>query len=103
MNNYKLSPLYAAILGLSLPLQSIAQDTGPLEEVIVTAQKRAENVLDVPIAISVFSANEVEELSARNLTDLGRFTAGVTMNNSKTVQQSYTVRGIETLNSAWLV
>lgn len=69
---------------------------GTLEEIVVTAQKRTENVLDVPIAISVFSAAEVEELSARNLTDLGRFTAGVQMNNAKAVQPTYTIRGIQT-------
>lgn len=92
-------PVAAAVIAASASLLTAPyalSQGGALEEVIVTAQKRSENVLDVPISITVFSANEVEELSARNLTDLGRFTAGVTMNNSKTVQQSYTVRGIET-------
>ena len=92
---YPLAAAVVAASGLSASGLALAQGA-VLEEVVVTAQKRTENVLDVPIAISVFSANEVEELSARNLTDLGRFTAGVEMNNSKTVQQSYTVRGIET-------
>ncbi|MEH6584385.1 MAG: TonB-dependent receptor [Halioglobus sp.] len=67
-----------------------------LEEIIVTAQKRTENVQDVPIAISVFNAEMVEQLSARNLSDLGRFTAGVEMNNLKALQPTYTIRGVET-------
>lgn len=67
-----------------------------LEEVIVTAQKRAENVLDVPISISVYNAAAVEALSVRNLTDLGNFTSGVQMNNDNALQPTYTVRGIET-------
>jgi iron complex outermembrane receptor protein len=67
-----------------------------LEEIIVTAQKRSENVMDVPIAISVFNAETIERLSARNLTDLGRFTAGVEMINTKSLQPTYTIRGVET-------
>ena len=67
-----------------------------LEEIIVTAQKRSENVMDVPIAISVFNAETIERLSARNLTDLGRFTAGVEMINNKSLQPTYTIRGVET-------
>lgn len=39
-----------------------------IEEVIVTAQKREENLQDVPIAISVFSA---EEITALSLKDVG--------------------------------
>lgn len=67
-----------------------------LEEDIVTAQKRSENVMDVPIAISVFNAETIESLSARNLTDLGRFTAGVEMINTKSLQPTYTIRGVQT-------
>ncbi|MFV8817446.1 TonB-dependent receptor [Haliea sp. E17] len=73
---------------------SWAQST--LEEVVVTAQKRTENVQDVPIAISVFSAENIEDLSARNLTDLGRFTAGVEIVSLETLQPTYSIRGIET-------
>lgn len=88
----------SARIVLLLFAAGIAQSHGQnaLEEVIVTAQKRAENVMDVPIAISVFNADLVEQLSARNLTDLGRFTAGVEMNNQKSLQPTYTIRGIET-------
>ena len=83
----------AALLTLTaLPVN--AQAT--LEEVIVTAQKRAENVLDVPISITVFDSNMVEQLSARNLTDLGKFTAGVKMNNDNSLQPTYNIRGVET-------
>ncbi len=67
-----------------------------IEEVIVTAQKRSENVQDVPIAISVFSAENVENLTARNLGDLGQFTAGVEMNVAKSLQPTYSIRGIQT-------
>jgi iron complex outermembrane receptor protein len=93
MYKHTLAPITAALLGL-LPAAGTAQTV--LEEVIVTAQKRTQNVMDVPISISVFNASMVEQLSARNLTDLGKFTAGVQMNNDNALQPTYTIRGIET-------
>ena len=67
-----------------------------IEEIIVTAQKRAENVMDVPIAITAYSGEALEQLGTRNLTDIGRFTAGVDMNNDKSLQPTYSIRGVET-------
>ena len=42
-----------------------------LEEVIVTAQKRSENLQDTPISISVLSAQAVEDRHVVSLVDLG--------------------------------
>jgi len=92
MNKFKHHALAGAVL--TAVLTAHAQPM--LEEVVVTAQKRTENVMDVPIAISVFSADAVEKLSARNLTDLGRFTPGVEMNNDNALQPTYTIRGVQT-------
>ena len=72
-----------------------------IEEIIVTAQKRAENVMDVPIAITAYSGGALEDLGARNLSDIGRFTAGVDMNNDKALQPTYSIRGVET--SDWTI
>jgi iron complex outermembrane recepter protein len=47
-------------------------DANALAEITVTAQKRAQNIQDVPIAISAFSA---ESLRARNITDLHQLSA----------------------------
>jgi iron complex outermembrane recepter protein len=41
-----------------------------LEEVVVTAQRRAENAQDVPIAISAFSANDLERSGVRQAGDI---------------------------------
>ena len=95
-NSSKIAPVVPLALATALYIPAVGYSQSVLEEVLVTAQKRSENVMDVPIAISVFDAALVEQLSARNLTDLGRFTAGVEMNNQKTLQPTYTIRGIET-------
>jgi iron complex outermembrane recepter protein len=50
-----------------------------LEEIVVTAQKRSENIQEVPIAITAFTA---DELQSRNLVDvhaLSNLTSGVNL------------------------
>lgn len=45
-----------------------------LEEIVVTAQKRAENVQDVPLSIAVFSSEKLKELGAGVSRDLAAVT-----------------------------
>ena len=47
-----------------------------LDEVIVTARKRDEKLLDVPLAVSVFSTARIETLGLRDLADLSSFSPG---------------------------
>lgn len=49
-----------------LPLVSWGQESLGLEEIVVTAQRRVESVQDVPISVSVFSA---QDLAKANVTD----------------------------------
>jgi len=59
-----------------------AQNTGTLEEVVVTAQKREENVQDVPIAITALSAKALESKGINNVTELSDFAPNVQMDNT---------------------
>lgn len=82
----------AIALSISVPVFS----SELIEEVVVTAQKREENLQEVPIAISAFSGSALNELGAENLNDIGKYTAGVEMNNQSVTQPTYNVRGIQT-------
>jgi len=66
-----------------------------LEEVIVTAQKREEGLQDVPIAVEAFSAQQIDNLSADDIADLGVFTPNVTISRAAN-QPDYSIRGIGT-------
>ena len=55
----KIKPLVSALVLATYGVGALAQ-TGPLEEVIVTAQKRAQSIQDVPISITAFSGNYLE-------------------------------------------
>ena len=81
----------AVLLLASLSGQVMAQDdseysdAGVLEEVIVTATKRAENIQDIPISITALSSSEIEQISA-GVPDI-RFLSGRVAN--LTIESSY--------------
>jgi len=52
-------------------------DTIGLENIIVTANKRAENIQTVPTAVSAISAEQLKELGVTNALDIAQFTPGV--------------------------
>src|SRR5687768_6669002 len=64
----------AASLGsLATAGTAIAQDTTVFEPVIVTAQKREQNIYEVPVAISAFTADTIEKQGISTLTDIGKY------------------------------
>src|ERR1700732_49102 len=46
-----------------------ASGGGPLQEVIVTARKREENLQDVPISINVFTSKDLQNLGITGFDD----------------------------------
>ncbi|NBX41112.1 MAG: Plug domain-containing protein [Gammaproteobacteria bacterium] len=77
-------------------IASAQNETGGLEEVTVTAQRREQSLQDVPIAITAFTS---EQLARRNIVDtydLVRNIPNLTGNNNVGVgtSSSYYIRGI---------
>jgi outer membrane receptor protein involved in Fe transport len=72
-----LSPIATAVLAAVGGQVALAQDSGGLEEVVVTAQKRAENMQDVPISIDAISTEKLEQLNISNFTDYVRMLPSV--------------------------
>jgi iron complex outermembrane recepter protein len=52
-----------------------------LEEIVVTARRTEEKLLDVPIAVTAFTAEEIESRGIRNLDDIAALTPGLTFSN----------------------
>jgi iron complex outermembrane receptor protein len=71
-------------LAMLLNSQNVQAAEGPttIEEVVVTAQKREENVQDVPIAITALSAKALESKGIQNVTELSDFAPNVQMDNT---------------------
>jgi len=72
-----------------------------LDEIVVSAQKREENLQEVPIAITAYSDLQIEEAGIESAEDLLGMTANITIGNSFTVGNSFvTVRGISQINNS---
>lgn len=92
MNRYKW--ILGTALSLCLPTYAYAQ--GDDNEIIVTAQKRAENVQDVPITIQVMDTESLEALAADSIADIDAFIPGLEVGAGSPTQPRYSIRGIQT-------
>ena len=91
-----LTLLAAAPASAQVPADEVVADS---DEIIVTAQKRAERFEDVPISIAAATGEQLEKAGVTNLTDVGQITVGVNFtNNGPQVQP--TIRGITSLTGS---
>jgi len=57
--------------------QSPASSAPPLEEIVVTAQKREQRLQDVPFSVSALSAEQIAASGITRLDDVARYTPGL--------------------------
>ena len=69
-----------------------------LEEIVVTAQKREQQSMDVPIAVGTFSAKDIENTGAMTHQQIDDYIPGFDADGETFTQQSYVVRGISSPN-----
>ena len=89
--------IIVAALALSANVHAQA-DSSFLEEILVTAQKRQQQAIDVPIAISTFSQRDIINTGALNLQDIGAYIVGFDAGGESFTQQGYQIRGISSPN-----
>jgi iron complex outermembrane recepter protein len=70
-------------------------DGNTLDEVVVTATRRAQSILDVPYSISAISGATLEESHVENLSDLSHMIAGLSfVDQGPTSRSFFVLRGI---------
>ena len=83
--------LAAAVLS-AMSAQSFAQQ--PMEEVVVTATKRAESIQDVPMSVSVVSGEVLERAEVRDLLDLQSVVPSLRVPQfQNSIQTNFVIRG----------
>lgn len=79
------------------PAEEKLSAEGVLEEITVTARKRAESLQDVPLSVVAISGEDLERRSIENLADLGQgtpnFTFSQTYNGGSTAGVAF-IRGV---------
>lgn len=91
----KRAALYAAVLAASAVTAADGFAQTRLEEVVVTAQKRAQSANDVGITINAFSGEQIKDLGVLTAEDIAQYTPGLTVNETAaTGVPLYTIRGV---------
>lgn len=86
----------ASALIISTPVFAQVDD-----EVIVTATKRAESIQDVPISISAYGAEFIEDSGVQDLRDIALYSPNFTISNSSQLSNSrIAIRGVGSVGNA---
>ena len=70
------------------------RDTSTLEEVVVTARKRTENLQDVPISIDVFTTKDLQNLAISQFEDYATMTPSISFVSAGPGTQTFVMRGV---------
>jgi iron complex outermembrane receptor protein len=97
-----IASLVALTLGLSSTLVSAQQadeekEKQGLETITVTAQKRAQNLQEVPVSVTAFSGDQMAESVIKDMYDLTTNTPGLgAFQSQSATNSSFSIRGVGT-------
>ena len=74
--------------------QADAEAEAPGDIIIVTAQRQAQSLQEVPIAVSAFSGAQLEKQQIKNASDLQLTLPNVTFTKGNFTGSSFTIRGV---------
>ncbi len=88
----KWSSIAGLTIGASIVLSATAQ--AQIEEIVVTAQKREQSITDVPMSITVVSADTLDNAGIIDASDLTLVVPGFVYSQATTGNPIYSLRGI---------
>ena len=92
-----------AAANLSLLNSAPAQAQAMLEEVVVTARKQAESLMDAPVAVSVVSGKTMENQGVTNLEQISAKVPGLQLGRAAFTSQGVEIETQFALSDAWEV
>jgi iron complex outermembrane receptor protein len=75
-----------------------AAETGPLQEIVVTATRHEEGLSKVPISVTALTQEAIDDRGIKDIMDVARFTPGINVDNSGT--NNISIRGIASSGGA---
>ena len=86
----------ALLLPPALPLSAIAADAdaSAIEEIVVTARKREEGLLDTPLSVSALTAADLDRMQVDDLGDLSGIVPNLALNIGDAANAVVYVRGV---------
>jgi iron complex outermembrane recepter protein len=97
----RIKPLAMAVsLVSSMSAGQVLAEAFMLEEIVVTATKRAESIQDVPISVSAFSGDFIEKSGVEDLEGLAGIAPNLSVTkSSQAVNQKISIRGVGTVGN----
>src|ERR1022692_2113265 len=80
------------------PASANATSSAEMAEITVTATRREESLSKVPISVSAFSQETMDQKGVKDITDLVRFTPGISIDQTGT--NAISIRGISSSGGA---
>jgi iron complex outermembrane receptor protein len=71
-----------------------------LEQIVVTATRRSESILNVPLSVTAFDERSLDRLGIKDVADLTRLVPGVSFSTSPNGATHIALRGISSQNGA---
>ena len=90
--------LKTTLIGLAagLSVSAIAQESF-IEEIVVTAQKREQNMQDVPVAVTAFNAQLLQDSGIKDMSELAAVAPSLnSFQSQNSTTSSFSIRGIGT-------
>lgn len=84
----------SAFISFSAHAQSVASDEPASGDIVVTANKRTQNINDVGLTISAISADSLASQRIENVADIAQATPGLTFAPTPNATPVYTLRGV---------
>lgn len=77
-------------------------DVTKFDEIVVTAQRREQKIVDVPVAVTAISSEQIEARGIDNLADMNAVAPGLQISKtpSNTTISQITIRGVSQINPA---
>lgn len=99
VKTFKIGTALTAIAVLSVPTGAYSQEAnasseGGIEDIVVTAQKRAQDIQDVPVAISVATSDDLDRLQVQNISNLQYATPSLVIAGADPTRQRFGIRGV---------
>ena len=111
--------VFAVVLGLAVPVlaqtpegetEETTEEAAPegeqprfMEEIIVTSRKREENVQEIPIAVSVLTGEELEDVAATDISELQAYVPNLSIYQGRNQSTTLTafLRGVGQADPLW--
>ncbi len=89
-----LASLSSTLLSSGTAWAQTATETGGDDEIVVTAQKREENLQDVPISIQALGTRKLDQLNVANFQDFSKLLPSVSFQSSQPGVTTVYMRGV---------